>query len=459
MTAVPIALAGLALPVDLFAWSSSRTGVPPGTASLATHNLILDFALEIAKTKRELLWTEQDIVQRVLNQDYVEITNSGHMRGTSPDVEGNSYYSEHYYNPVIDQGNGHRAAGKHIFDLLAENRRNNASNAAAKATAWASHYLADLHVPYHVIGIFASRAHAHNDKGVRRLPDSETGGFIMNGPGRMPAGWGGNGDFRDAIASFCSNAPLRLRGKRNPIDWFDPWYMNGYGFQSTSTLTGSHASWEIDAHRSCATDILTNNLRALFRESQWAPEWKNERPPFGRSYMEFMGRKVERFALACATNTRKNLQYYLDNPSMAVARAMISVATMLSATVTDIDLYEKTTYQGSNARTIVTVKNHSKDESLQDVEVLVHYREKGQNTYTLPVFRNRRILPGRKLEQAFSIPLGTRETQVLVEVHGLYDSPDLCYANREIKLEPLRRRQQYNNDDCSNPNLPCDGAG
>lgn len=78
-------------------------------------------------------------------------------QGRGPDSEGSTLYSEHYYNPITGEGNAPQAVKKYFIKLSEANMGINMGD-GAKAAAWAAHFLADMFVPYHVVGMPASLA-------------------------------------------------------------------------------------------------------------------------------------------------------------------------------------------------------------------------------------------------------------------------------------------------------------
>jgi len=94
--------------------------------------------------------------------------------GRGPDGPGNSRYSEHYYNPRLDdsyqgsvdvrrdrpkgddfRGNAPGSVKRYFTELVARlNGAGSSGNAGAgHQAAYAAHYLADMYVPYHTVGL------------------------------------------------------------------------------------------------------------------------------------------------------------------------------------------------------------------------------------------------------------------------------------------------------------------
>ncbi|HMA67196.1 MAG TPA: hypothetical protein VKO20_05200, partial [Desulfosalsimonadaceae bacterium] len=80
------------------------------------------------------------------------------MSGPGPDSEGRTNYSDHYYNPEIGEG-GAPAKITENYESLVEGLLHGDANKSAKAASWGAHFLADMHVPYHVVGIPGEKAY------------------------------------------------------------------------------------------------------------------------------------------------------------------------------------------------------------------------------------------------------------------------------------------------------------
>lgn len=176
--------------------------------------------------------------------------------GPGPDSPGNSYYSEHYYNPRLPEklklpngeevklhkGKAPESVVRHfegfVQSLILQGKGN------PKNVAYGSHYLADMGVPYHVVG--APRRYILKLKesldtlGIRNcnLDQSIKGEH----DGRMchTCERGGYHDsYKYEVDKFYGDA------KDDPAtDWFDPWLFNGRGHR---VFTSSHFFWELEA--------------------------------------------------------------------------------------------------------------------------------------------------------------------------------------------------------------------
>ena len=234
-----ISLSGILLnPLKAFSWGSFD-----GIAN--THQLIVKNAMQgLLKDpvmKFNLFPSEKDI----LNSDWVN-----GIYGTGPDVEGFSNYSDHYYNPKIEnKGNGPNASGTQFHNLILKLSQSSNDKTAAKCAAWAAHFLNDMHVPYHVIGITGREAYIKYNRGHEYLTPDESGPLVLYGPQlKAKPGWGQNQNFLLALERYVEKH-ISARGEVGLVDWHDPWYDNGIGIGLANTVFGSHSKWELLAHR------------------------------------------------------------------------------------------------------------------------------------------------------------------------------------------------------------------
>ena len=114
--------------------------------------------------------------------------------GPGPDSAGASPYSYHYYNPLTDRGGAPGAASQFYFDLL-----NPAGRDRAKGAAWAAHFIADMSVPYHIVGMPRDDAFEYAGANRNLIDVRETGPLILYDNSREgalipPEGWGGFGN-------------------------------------------------------------------------------------------------------------------------------------------------------------------------------------------------------------------------------------------------------------------------
>ena len=74
--------------------------------------------------------------------------------GPGPDANGASPYQWHYYNPLTGKGRAPSAVQMYYKQLIDLNNKNDKGQAAA----WSAHFLADMNVPYHIVGMYGNVA-------------------------------------------------------------------------------------------------------------------------------------------------------------------------------------------------------------------------------------------------------------------------------------------------------------
>jgi hypothetical protein len=184
-----------------------------------------------------------------------------------PDAEtSGSKASEHYFNPnlkvnkngptgsasdipstIEGTGGAPTAVGKYFLNLLDQMYLPEKVDKSkqSQGAAWASHFLADIHMPYHTIGVPADWI---SDTDSDILSAEQSGGMVfwnplkieyeydqpvLNSIPKPTFRWGGKDDFSSAMADFRQYQALENAKQR---DWFDPWYMNGGTKSAPATL-------------------------------------------------------------------------------------------------------------------------------------------------------------------------------------------------------------------------------
>ena len=307
----------------------------------------------------------------IIDQDKVFVGNG--ISGTGPDVEGMSPYSFHYYNPQTNEGSAPYAVGLYYAELAKNLRNYQTHDSLAKLFAWSGHFLADMHVPYHTLGLPAKELYSRpngkiypNEYGPFLLYDSHVG-LVTQLP---PAGWGGDYNFSAAIQAFKTRYPLMINGQPNPGDWFDPWYLNG--IQTISYLQvglGSHASWEADAYLAAKEINLQHFLSKLNSESRYDPLWVNDYTPFNGDIFLAMRERVRIFTVECAKRTRDNTKRYWQSPELAMANAIRAIHTMWRAAFTVMNVQPMAEDHGDKMKLIVRVGNLSSMYEVRDINV------------------------------------------------------------------------------------------
>ncbi len=241
----------------------------------------------------------------------------GSARG--PDSPGGTDFSDHYYNPYLKEGRGPWAVEREFISML-EARTGKFPLQEARAAAWAAHFLADMSVPYHVVG--ASIYTLSNlwlgvaENAPVPLADDLLGRADLIGsyPGGIPADL----YHREMIGRFMDSS-----ASDNAIDYFDPWYWNGD--QATWFKTSSHIIWEgmVSHDANYAIDGYSSN-------------WRNaSQPTFDRPWVA-QAAQARLFAVTSALNTRARTPDWIGNRKAARDSAIQDVYTMWRASVSGL---------------------------------------------------------------------------------------------------------------------------
>ena len=373
--------------------------------------------------------------QELRNQDYVVVTPLG-KSGPGPDVDGNSPYSWHYYNPLPEKVNGKgkgqapRQTGLFFNEMMAKRVR---KEDQSKEAAWAAHFLADMFVPYHVVGMPEEDAWIAlmNEK---PLDERETGPPRLYSPSTPPpAGWGENGNFSDALQLLFTEYPP---GNEDGVDWFDPWYFNGYGGTTAPGIaTGSHGWWEFTAWTRMSAENVRVLLGRLLREFPYDPLWKNKKSAMGSEFWKEQGLAAEAFAAASASWTRRNLEVVLQNPDLGIAHAIRAVYTLYRASMTSIRTGWRQELRTEGYRIYAMVNNALPGESLYDVDLRLLYLEKGK-WQASNILRINTPIPPEGTGESFWDVHSDEPLQCILEVSGMYlKTPDLGYVNMPFRTK------------------------
>lgn len=155
----------------------------------------------------------------------------GDLKGEGPDAKGATPYSWHYYNYEQPEGKRGLAPEKSalFFRQLAAGISASinpppAADLYAKPAAWASHFLADMYVPYHTIGGPSAdfQKYKVGDTSPISLDELVKGPMIPGTTPPRPRLAGGSAytnEFRTDVDLFL----ISTQGDSS-VDWFDPWY-------------------------------------------------------------------------------------------------------------------------------------------------------------------------------------------------------------------------------------------
>jgi len=378
----------LLVPQKVGAWGAVENKTM-WSSSAMTHQDILKIAYEQLTSNKAI--TDQmgrfPGINDILQHEGVRLNNTGAVLIWGPEGIGGpdaetsgSKASEHYFNPDLTlnasgtsvvasdipstpdgTGGAPAAVGKYYLSLLEEMylpEKGQDKSTLAQGAAWASHFLADIHMPYHTRGLPADSI---SDTSIDTLTTEQSGGPVFWNPLKIQYeydqpiassipqptfGWGGKNDFGSAMADFRQYQGLENTELR---DWFDPWYMNGgptkhapgifkWGLDTLPILRGknwliqiatsSHGGWEAWA----AHEFQSQKSGLSF--STYSTKWKNGTPTFILSiHLENQAKQAEAFTVAAAKETQNNRMTWLKQPVIAISSAIEKTATLWRASV------------------------------------------------------------------------------------------------------------------------------
>lgn len=417
-------LAALLLPAAAFPWGSLYPG--------ETHQYIVDTAYNRLKADPAYAANLFPTLSMIKGHEGVQWTANG-LFGVGPDGAGMSTYSEHYYNPKTGEGNGPTSSARHFSALVRSNLSGKPNTeAGGKAAAYSAHFLADMFVPYHVVGtsrknaekIWVEQNTAH--PGTINLGISITGSQKLT---YLTPFKGGNNNFNTELTRFITLTDPP------ESDWFDPWYYNG----NTDTMmikTSSHVAWEAIAN---GTPVITIQKRAGQGVQGYDPQWKNAATPrFNQNLWDGQSAQVRKLAIYSATETRSRLEAYFNDPTPALMNTIQSVYSLWRASFSG--LRPTITYQpdGSNSYKITgTIKNLA-SAPVNSVQVRLTAKDctvtspEEQTVGLIGVGFNRSAAP-------WGVTTTDKLCKLKLEVVGSYPIPDLQYAVEETVFFPQQK--------------------
>lgn len=415
-----------------FSWGSLYPG--------ETHQYIIKTAYERLKADPAYapnLFPTFGVIKR---HEGVEWTAIG-LSGVGPDASGMSAYSDHYYNPATGDGNGPRASAKYYSYLVRENvARKAASEAAGKAAAWSAHFLADMFVPYHVVGLPRAKAEkiwrdqSAKHPGVINLGYSVIGSYKLSYATPIK---GGDRNFNTELSRFIT--------KTDPAeaDWFDVWYYNG----NTDTMmikTSSHVAWEAAPNYSPlapATIVGEYQRRAGQGLPGYSPQWKNADPSFSNPW-DGQARRVSQLAIASATETRKNLESYFDDPTPALAKTVQAVYSMWRSSFSGLRPSISYLPDGPNSYKVTTTIANNANAAATAVQTRLTAQDCALSDQGTKAVKGSIPAGGNATTSAWKVKTGDKICRLKVEVIGSYPIPDLQYAMAERTFFPTPAPQE-----------------
>ena len=265
-------------------------------------------------------------VASVFNEKFLDMTGFG----PGPDSNHASPYSWHYFNPLAgeEKGKAPAAVSVQFYFLLSPGNQER-----IKSASWAAHFLADMSVPYHVVGIPREEAVHHTLNRQDLLSENDTGPLLLYGAlmreQQTPAqGWGLLHNFSEATRFYIHNMASE------EADWYDPWYANGYGLLGSHKVgTSSHVLWEYTADRHLD---MANYPHA---EGRYNPVWTNAAPnyEFADDYLPIsQSSQAAAFTAQVAAFTRNRIAEIHRNPGMGLNNAIRNVATLWRASISGL---------------------------------------------------------------------------------------------------------------------------
>ncbi len=304
----------LFLPARAGAWGSMDI---VGFGSMATHQFIDEQAYELLKKNPAFQEDRFPPFDRIRLWGVIDETQSG----LGPDSAGATPFDWHYFNPELPEGQrglGPQKAGDFFADLVPLLIENPQSVSACHNAAWSSHFLADMFVPYHVVGAtLADIQRIYNLAGGTNstaviLTPAIAGNIAKLGDNQW---FTPTDDFKSSVEIFLREAaadPKRF------VNWCDPWYWNG---NVSSSVSSSHLWWEGEVWHSISDSLGLD------------PTWRNPAPDFDQ-YLARQAAAVRTFAAAHAVRTRANTVAYWDEPKGALEAAVSATYTLWRAAFT-----------------------------------------------------------------------------------------------------------------------------
>lgn len=403
--------------------------------------------------------------------------------GPGPDAEGSTLYSCHWFNPATGKGLAPQSAADWYQKFSqAGSGLGGTDEDACQGLAWSAHFLADMFVPYHVIGMPADEALARMAARNFIIGPPEAGPAFFIDPAPVPAptgptfpyerqareaasswwrdGWGVEANFRESYAVFAANNRAAGAGKPlNHLDWFDPWYWNGLSPQSINPVQptnvdpltdpsravfSSHASHESIAH---GRFLAGGGYRRDFGEAPpYDPIWKNAAPDydFAGTALQAQAWQVQDFASNAAARTLQNAELVWRQPEIAIRASVEAVYTMWRSAYSALQPVIQTGRDPARPNDGLVVQVHVQNHALEachDARLCMTVRRGGSVvTRSIDPLNDPITRQNGAAASWFADINPNEEWTVCVEVVGVYDqTPDLQYgvAYAQYIPEPL----------------------
>jgi hypothetical protein len=380
------------------------------------------------------------------------------LEGPGADGNGNSDYSQHYYNPWTKEGGAPDAVAEHFRVLIGFNVQESGEDPAGpKAAAYSAHFLADICDPYHVNGASIKTAskiwvdqRAYETQQVD-LSDDITGLPVLDYSPTDITGLRDRTDFYTVLSRFII---------LTDYDWFDPWYYNGDpDDDSVMTKLSSHILWE--ARPTGTVSMSTFHKSAGQGLDGYDPHWHNAAPTFDKP-LDGQAKQARQFAIFQATQTRTQQKEYFDDATLALGNTIRAVYTLWRASFSG--LRPVIEYQPEGATTAYRVTGKVTNAASAAASSL-----RARLTAT-----GCTVVPDKDLDKDKAKSLGALATgktgqvsaswqvqpetgkwcNLRLEVVGAYSIPDLQYANEKRSFFPKQVAQSVSKPEPSKPSKP-----
>jgi hypothetical protein len=439
---VAVALLVLLPAAAAFPWASVYPAEP-------THQYIVDTVWKRLQADPAFEAKLFPNIYEIKDNEGMEFGLVGEQTGKGADAPGMSTYSEHYYNPVTNEGKAPASVARYYSVLIRDNLlpfNSKSAEAGPKAAAYSAHFLADICVPYHVNG--TSRANAEQiwldqwvigqswHAGTITLPETITGSPVL---AYLTPIKGGNQNFFTELSRFL------IMTKLPEYDWFDPWYYNGdvaiggvYYEQSSHILWEGRPTGEVSA--SAFHEQAGQGLDG------YDPHWKNATPTFDNPWVS-QSEQARQFTIFKATETR-NLQGTLfDNPALALRNTIRAVYTLWRGSISGLRPEIEYQPDGAGSRAYRVTGKATNAASAAASGLRARLTATGCTVVPDKALDKDKAKPlgssdsslaaGNAVSVSWQVqPITDKECKLKLEVVGAYSIPDLQYAQVESTFVP-----------------------
>jgi len=344
-----------------------------------THQYILQEAYKKLEKDPAFFGSNFPDIYWIMNFEGVEIFRTSYLipdfQGPGPDADGNSLWSEHYYNPRTYQGDLPGASARWYealrsgLEIMSKDR--SAGQTLGKDAAYLAHYIADTSVPYHINGMPADEAlrlyeyaKAKDTPFYENIQPSDAlpgeaqpvePHYTLTLPERVVGPGYENTNWFEELESWKK---FYRDDNHTFANWFDPWYWDG---SLIASKTCTHLKWEANYGPVSSSNKITG----------YSPEYSNEKTILG--YKKGVGD----LAIASATITNANqegLWGFLSDPEVmdALDRSIVNVYTAWRASFSALRPEISVESTGLNSMNVtINIINKEDSEIAKDVEVRI----------------------------------------------------------------------------------------